>query len=156
MKFAFAASVLVAYLGSSNVHAQVGVPLRAEVSILRSCVDTSKPDSIYSTCFGLLAEGCKRRAGADTTVIEAACISYEKQAWEQIFRETVRDTLEHRDAGLAVQVRRAQTAWMATRQADKNAVLKGFEGGNFAGSYAELADSREIAKRVQFFYENFS
>lgn len=136
---------------TGTANAQIGNPSRAEVSIVRTCVDTSEPKNIYVACFGTLRESCKRRIGDNTMATDANCISNEKRAWTQILHETIRTSLEFSDAGLVASVRRSQAA---SQVANVNAVLKSFEGGNGAGAYAELAESREIAKRVQFFYEN--
>jgi uncharacterized protein YecT (DUF1311 family) len=147
-------SIFCMFLVSSGASAQVGNPSRAEVSILRTCVDTAQPKNIYSSCFGALQVSCVRRMRDESMFVDSECISYEKRAWAQILQETVRSVLEHRDVTFGVTVRRSQAAWAASQVADKNAVLKSFEGGSGAGAQAELAESKGIAKRIQFLYEH--
>jgi hypothetical protein len=147
-------SIFCAFV-ASNIQtaavAQVGLPTRAEISVLRACIDTIEPERIYPGCFGTLRKHCVMRVGDGTQVTEANCVSYEKAAWTQILQETVRSV--GGDSNPSIQ--RAQAAWNASQLASRRAVLNAFEGGNAAGMYADLAESKEIAKRVQFFYEHF-
>ncbi|MDF1728103.1 MAG: lysozyme inhibitor LprI family protein [Sulfitobacter sp.] len=137
--------IAVALLGAAPLSAQV-----VEESYVRNCFASAGPGETAPICLGEAANQCQS-AGFDTTIGISQCIQAETAVWDTLLNETygeVRRIFTAQDPSLGTNLRDAQRAWIAYRDAECGLEYARWIGGSIRTIVAANCHMTETAERA--------
>lgn len=122
---------------------------------IRSCFAQALPGETAPACLGEAAAACQTAPGNGSTLGIAQCIQSETDVWDALLNEQYqarRAELAAQDPGLPDQLRDAQRAWIAYRDAECGLRFALWSGGTIRmiiGSNCLLTETAERALELR-------
>lgn len=143
-----ALAALLSSLAGPGLAQTAQAPL--DPSIVDACLAATPRGGVDPDCIGQAARACQEIPGYASTVGASACLMAEHDAWDRILNDQYREAAALLGGPLQVgdQLRTAQRAWIAFRDADCTLAYDRYGGGSMRVIASADCQMRHTARRA--------
>lgn len=145
---AILSTVLCAVGGVSAFAQAEGRQKTADVARIKKCLASETGQQRNADCIGPIANACQDQPGGSTTIGIVACLQREEAAWDVILNDNYKTTMADLDASQQAALRKAQRAWIPSRDADCAALWEAFKDGTIRSVIAASCRLDATANRA--------
>lgn len=150
--YAFAAILLLTLLAfSSSAFAQNANELAEDSEVISLCLKKANPDN-RASCIGMVSNPCLELPEGQSTQGMAQCHRRETNVWDARLNARYKKLMATLSPKATKELKEAQRAWMAYRDAYCKAVFSSFDGGSMgivADAYCNMDLTAHQALRLE-------
>jgi uncharacterized protein YecT (DUF1311 family) len=142
------ASVFLATASNPALAETNAAKLSADVASINKCLARETGLQRSENCVGPIANDCQDQPGGSTTIGIVSCLQREEAAWDVILNANYKAAMAALDGSQQAALRKAQRAWIPSRDADCEALWEANKDGTIRGPIAASCRLTATANRA--------